>query len=201
MSKHNTKKLTIVSYIRLICLNKDTIKILIFSQSINRRVNIRCKIRRIKTIDHFQIRCIIVAPPKYMNQYFGIYSFNIMILIIPTKWHRIILKQEWQFLTFSVFKHLSASTECRAASLAECFKILDTAHQTEYQIKLKEAMHVKWLNAVLNHQVTHVNLSLSLYFCFSLQYTFVRTHINYLNPLTIILYLTDDGVSNFETCL
>ena len=60
-----------------------------------------------------------------------------------------------------VFRHLSTSTECREASSAECFKILDTA-QTEYESKLKAAMHIRWLNSVLNHQVTHVNLSLSL---------------------------------------
>ena len=59
-----------------------------------------------------------------------------------------------------LFRQSSALTECCEAFLAECFKILDTA-QMEYQITLKESMHIKWLNPVLNHQLTHINLSLS----------------------------------------
>ena len=60
-----------------------------------------------------------------------------------------------------VFKHLNASTKCREASSTKSFEILDTA-KTEYQVKLKEAMHIKWLNPALNQQVTHAKLSLSL---------------------------------------
>ena len=53
-----------------------------------------------------------------------------------------------------VFKHFNVSTKCREASSIECFNILDTA-QSEYQMKLKEAMHIKWLHPVFNQLVMH----------------------------------------------
>ena len=60
-----------------------------------------------------------------------------------------------------VYKHLNASVECREACSTESFTILDSA-SSEYKVKIKEAMHIKWQCPVLNQQVTHAKLSLSL---------------------------------------
>ena len=43
----------------------------------------------------------------------------------------------------------------------DCFEILDSA-ATNYQVKLKESMFIKWEKPDLNQQVKHINLTLSL---------------------------------------
>ena len=59
-----------------------------------------------------------------------------------------------------VFKHLAQSDECRAACSSECFEILD--HGSSFSITKKEAMHIKWINPILNKKVMHVNRSLNI---------------------------------------
>ena len=58
----------------------------------------------------------------------------------------------------------------------ECFTILDSA-ASKFQIKIKEALHIKWENPILNQQLRHLDLSLSFYlrcsFCL-LFYCYVR---------------------------
>ena len=59
-----------------------------------------------------------------------------------------------------IYKHLAKSPECKEACSDKCFEIIDQG--TEYTIKLKEAMHIKWQMPSLNQQVLHVNLSLNV---------------------------------------
>ena len=63
--------------------------------------------------------------------------------------------------TSNVFRHLESSPQCRSLCSADCFKILDYA-STDFQLKIKEAIHIKFENPSLNAQVKHVNLKLSL---------------------------------------
>ena len=60
-----------------------------------------------------------------------------------------------------VYKHIHSNAECKETANNDCFSIIDS-DSTEYKIKIKEAMHIKWLLPVLNHQVKHVTLSLSV---------------------------------------
>ena len=61
----------------------------------------------------------------------------------------------------NVFRHLKSSPHCRSLCSVDCFKILDHA-STEFQLKIKEAIHIKFEKPSLNAQVHHVNLKLSV---------------------------------------
>ena len=54
------------------------------------------------------------------------------------------------------YRHLQSSRACNT----ECFTILDSA-ASKFQIKIKEALHIKWKNPILNQQLRHLDLSLS----------------------------------------
>ena len=57
--------------------------------------------------------------------------------------------------------HVQSSGSCRTSCTLDCFQVLDSA-ATEYQVKLKESMFIKWEKPYLNQQVKHINLTLSL---------------------------------------
>ena len=59
-----------------------------------------------------------------------------------------------------VYRHLQSSRACHDSCTAECFTILDSA-VSKFQIKIKEAMHIKWENPTLNQQLKHLELYLS----------------------------------------
>jgi hypothetical protein len=59
-----------------------------------------------------------------------------------------------------VWKHLRDS-ECKNLCSAACFSVLDSA-ATDFQRRLKEAMHIHWLKPNLNAQINHLSLSLSI---------------------------------------
>ncbi len=58
-----------------------------------------------------------------------------------------------------VYRHLQSSRACHDSCTAERFTILDFA-ASKFQIKIKEAMHIKWENRALNQQLKHLELSL-----------------------------------------
>ena len=60
-----------------------------------------------------------------------------------------------------VYKHLKENKACRAVCNKDAFEVLDNA-PTDYQLKIKEAIHIKWENPSLNSQVKHLNLKLSI---------------------------------------
>ena len=59
-----------------------------------------------------------------------------------------------------VYRHLQSSRACHNSCTTECFTILDSA-VSKFQIKIKEAMHIKWENPTRNQQLKHLELSLS----------------------------------------
>ena len=59
-----------------------------------------------------------------------------------------------------IFKHLQNSEGCRALCSVECFHILDHA-STNFQLKIKEAIHIQREQSFLDQQLHHVNLKLS----------------------------------------
>ena len=58
------------------------------------------------------------------------------------------------------------TTQCRSLCSVDCFENLNYG-STEFQLKIKEAIHIKLEKPFLNPQVKHVNLKLSLYFLYS----------------------------------
>ena len=54
----------------------------------------------------------------------------------------------------NIFKHLQESCACNSVCNKDCFLVIDRA-TTEYQLKMKEAMHIKWIRPKLNKQVKH----------------------------------------------
>ena len=57
------------------------------------------------------------------------------------------------------FKHLQESRICNSMCNKDCFSVIDSA-TTEYQLKMKEAMHIKWIQSKLHKQVKHYTLPL-----------------------------------------
>ena len=57
--------------------------------------------------------------------------------------------------------HLSKKRSCKASNNYDSFSILDYA-STEWQLKLKEGLHISWENPDLNKQVKHVGKTLTL---------------------------------------
>ena len=53
-----------------------------------------------------------------------------------------------------VYRHLQSAMACRDSCNTECFTILDSA-ASKFQIKMKEALHIKWDNPILNQQLRH----------------------------------------------
>ena len=53
-----------------------------------------------------------------------------------------------------IFKHFQENQNCKIANTYDSFKILDNA-RTNYELALKEAMHIKWENPRLNGQKYH----------------------------------------------
>ena len=53
-----------------------------------------------------------------------------------------------------IFKHFQEDQNCKIANTYDSFKILDNA-RTNYELALKEAMHIKWENPRLNGQKYH----------------------------------------------
>ena len=59
----------------------------------------------------------------------------------------------------SILAHLKKNKECMEVCDFEAFKILDTA-KTTFELALKENMHIKWRNPILNVQKKHAILKL-----------------------------------------
>ena len=59
-----------------------------------------------------------------------------------------------------IYKHLQESETCKNSCSAESFTILDYA-TSKFQIKIKEALYIKWDNPSLNRQLKQLDLFLS----------------------------------------
>ena len=60
----------------------------------------------------------------------------------------------------NIFKHINSNTNCKDLCTNDCFNILDSA-STEYQLKIKEGLHIEWEKPVLNKQVKHISSTLA----------------------------------------
>ena len=59
----------------------------------------------------------------------------------------------------SIFKHINANAECGNAYCSDSFKIIDQA-STQYELNVKEGMHINWLRPNLNKQKKHEIITL-----------------------------------------
>ena len=50
-----------------------------------------------------------------------------------------------------IYQHLSSNQNCFNCCTDDCFSILDYS-STKYQLKIKEALYIKWLDPILNKQ-------------------------------------------------
>ena len=60
-----------------------------------------------------------------------------------------------------IYKHINSNDNCKMASNESSFRIVDKAN-TDYQLQLKEAMHIQWIAPSINKQFNHVSISLHL---------------------------------------
>ena len=96
---------------------------------------------------------------------------------------------------FNIFKHLHSNATCFDSYNSLCFKIIDKAN-SEFNLKIKDALQINWRKTNLNAQENHLALNLSLkvlfplllfvfvcfYFVVSLQLSFIYCfHYLYAN--------------------
>ena len=80
------------------------------------------------------------------------------------------------------YQHLSSNQNCFNCCTDDCFSILDYA-STKYQLKIKEALYIKWLDPILNKQKKTLKITLCLQVGI-----FLRDHsFSYFLPSTIDL--------------
>ena len=62
-----------------------------------------------------------------------------------------------------IYKHINdkSNNNCKELNNESAFKIIDKAN-SEFTLKIKEAIHIKWLKPTLNKQKYHVNLTLHM---------------------------------------
>ena len=60
---------------------------------------------------------------------------------------------------YLVSSYINSKQNCKQSNNESSFKIIDKA-STEYTLKLKESLHIKWLKPSLNSQKYHINLTL-----------------------------------------
>ena len=104
-----------------------------------------------------------------------------------------------------VYRHLQSSWACHdsCTCTTECFTILDSA-ALKFQIKIKEALHIKWENPILNQQLKHLDLSLSFLLRFSycpLSYCSYYAHAIFVFHVFHTQIETQVFMCNFETYL
>ena len=58
-----------------------------------------------------------------------------------------------------VYKHLESNAECREKCNESCFEILDRGN-TEYDLKIRESLHIHWLSPTINKQKISFKLTL-----------------------------------------
>ena len=61
----------------------------------------------------------------------------------------------------AVYKHLNSNPQCKAVSDISCFSAIDHA-DTQFKLKIKESFHIQWEKPILNKQIKHYNVKLSL---------------------------------------
>ena len=60
-----------------------------------------------------------------------------------------------------IYQHLSSYQNCFNCCTDDCFSILDYA-STKYQLKIKAALYIKWLDPILNKQKKTLKITLCL---------------------------------------
>ena len=106
------------------------------------------------------VRTLVDRVYKINNSWAG-FHLEVKKLIVKTTRHICAHVREHLLSDKSshVYRHLQSSRACHDSCTAECFTILDSA-VSKFQIKIKEAMHIKWENPTLNQQLKHLELSL-----------------------------------------
>ena len=63
--------------------------------------------------------------------------------------------------TSHIYKHLKSNAQCRTQCDESCFEIIDHAN-TEYELRIKEALHIHWIAPEINKQKKSVKLTLTV---------------------------------------
>ena len=96
----------------------------------------------------------------YIYIYIHIYIYHIYIYLyiyLPTR-----IKEHLKTDKKShIYQHLSSNQNCFNCCTDDCFSILDYA-STKYQLKIKEALYIKWLDPILNKQKKTLKITLCL---------------------------------------
>ena len=60
-----------------------------------------------------------------------------------------------------IYSHLQENSQCQERVNYDCFEIIDRA-SSYFRLQIKEAMHINWKKPVLNKQVKHVGITISI---------------------------------------
>ena len=87
------------------------------------------------------------------------------VLVVDSHWKRdkalSCRARQDKILVLRVNYALQTNDNCKQASNESSFKIIDKAN-SEYTLKIKEAIHIHWLKPTLNKQQYHIKLTLHI---------------------------------------
>ena len=71
-----------------------------------------------------------------------------------------------------ILKHLQENRHCGQVSNFDCFDVIncDTSH---FRLQLKEAMRITWKKPILNKQIKHITLTISISVAFFVYFYFL----------------------------
>ena len=104
---------------------------------------------------------------KIKVSYFKLLHIDIHDVTCVTSAERISTSQQWvkEYLgrdkNSHIYQHLQSNTQCKGVCNENCFAILDTA-KTQYELSLKESLHIKSINPNLSKEKVHSTLTLSI---------------------------------------
>ena len=105
----------------------------------------------------------------YIGKYPNIIAYkficaNCKVCSVGKTWRRFITRINEHLQKdpkYDIFKHLQESRMCNNECNKDCFLVIYGA-TTEYQLKMKEAMNIKWIQPKLNKRAQNFTLSLTV---------------------------------------
>ena len=69
------------------------------------------------------------------------------------------IKEHFKDKNSHIYKHVNSNENCKRVCNESCFLVIDRT-PTEFQLKIKEGLHIEWEKPDLNKRVKHVSSTL-----------------------------------------
>ena len=154
---------TYVSYYKLPYIGNLLTEIIKYCKYCCKSTNIKIAFSPFKVGDLFSVN---ESGPKYLRS-FVVYRFTCPgcnVSYIGETTHHLTMRIKEHLETDSeshIFKHLKTNKNWKELCDIECFEIIDST-TSSYKLKLNEDMHITWEKPLLNKQVKHTSISITI---------------------------------------